>query len=131
MSKITNQQISEELDKKAKKISDADLEIVLNRKKEIESKFEANGPLGKFVATVKLFYSLIKDYYTRSYKNIPWWSIASIVAALLYVLNPLDLVPDMIPIIGVVDDALILTTCLKMIQKDLDLYKIWKQVQEN
>ena len=68
----------------------------------------------------------MNDYYNKSYKNIPWWSIASIVTALLYVLNPLDLVPDMIPVIGVLDDAMIVTLCLKMVKKDLKKYKLWK-----
>jgi len=126
MSKITKKQLKKELSKKAKRVTDADLEIVLKRKKEIEAKFSGDGPLSEFVASVKLFFSVMNDYYNKSYKNIPWWSIASIVTALLYVLNPLDLVPDMIPVIGVLDDTMIVSLCLKMVKKDLEKYKLWK-----
>ncbi len=126
MTKITKKQIKKELNKKAKRVTDADLEIVLKRKKEIEDKFSGDGPLSKFVANVKLFFSVMNDYRQRNYKEIPWWSIASIVAALLYVLNPFDLVPDMIPIIGILDDATIIGICLKLVKKDLKKYKEWK-----
>lgn len=74
--------------------------------------------------------ALIKAYVKGEYREIPFWSIAAVVAALLYIINPVDLIPDWIPIIGLVDDAFVLGICLKMIEKDLIKYKEWREGQE-
>jgi len=48
---------------------------------------------------------------------------------LIYVLNPFDLVPDVLPVIGQVDDASVFAACLMLIQRDLNQYKKWKEGQ--
>ena len=127
MAEITKKQAEGALNKGAKKVTEADLQKVLNRQKEIEEKFSENGPLGKFVADLKLLFSLIKDYVSGEYREIPWWSLAAIVAALLYVLSPIDSILDFIPGIGYLDDAMVVAVCLKMVQTDLYNYKDWKK----
>ena len=76
-----------------------------------------------------LLMSLVKDYYRGNYRNIPYKTISAAVVGLLYVLNPIDLIPDFIPFIGQVDDALVLRFCLKLMEKDLSKYKKWKEQQ--
>ena len=127
MAKITNKQAEDELKKGAKNVTEEDLQKVLDRQKEIEDKFKENGPLGRFVTDLKLLFAIIKDYVSGEYHEIPFWSIAAIVAALLYVLNPIDLIPDFIPAIGYVDDALVLAACLAMVETDLHKYRDWKK----
>ena len=88
--KVSKEQANEALDKGAKNVTEEDIQKVLNKQEEIENKFNENGPLGRFVADLKLLFSIIKDYVNGEYREIPWWSIAAIVAALLYVLSPID-----------------------------------------
>ncbi len=126
MTKITKKQAEEELKNEAKNVTEDDLRKVLEKQKEIEDKFKGNGPLGRFVADIKLLFAIIKDYINGEYREIPWWSIAAIVAALLYVFNPLDLIPDFIPVIGYIDDATVVAACLAMVETDLHKYKDWK-----
>jgi uncharacterized membrane protein YkvA (DUF1232 family) len=45
---------------------------------------------------------------------------------LLYVLNPLDLIPDFLPLVGQIDDAAVVAACLLMVRQDLHKYKKWK-----
>ena len=128
MKKITKEQAAAELKKGAKNITEDDLKKVLDKQNEIEKKFSGHGPLGKFVADMKLLFSVIKDYASGEYREIPWYSIAAIVFALLYVLSPVDLIPDFIPIIGYIDDALVVAACLGLIDQDLHKYKEWKKI---
>lgn len=121
------EQAEKELKKGAENVTEGDLEKVLDKKEEIEKKFEKNGPLEKFISDLKLLFSLMQDYFSGEYRQIPFWSIAAIVAALLYVLNPFDLIPDVIPGIGHVDDALVVAACLKMVEQDLKKYHAWKE----
>ena len=104
-----------------------DLKKVINKGDEIEEKFRGNGSLGRFISDLKLMFSVIQDYISGKYRKVPWWSIAAIVAALLYVLNPIDLIPDFIPGFGYIDDALVVAACLAMVEQDLQNYKDWKK----
>ena len=126
MATVTKKKAEDALKKGAKNITEDDLQKILNKQKEIEGKFKGNGPLGRFVTDLKLLFAIMKDYVSGEYREIPWFSIAAIVTALLYVLNPIDLIPDFIPVVGYVDDALIVATCLVMVEADLHEYKDWK-----
>ena len=42
----------------------------------------------------------------------PWGAIISLVTALLYGVSPIDLIPDIIPLLGLVDDAIIVPLLL-------------------
>jgi len=129
MSEITGDEARRKLESEAQKVSEADLEKVLNKKKEIEDKFKTDGPLGRYIEDFKLLFSLIQDYWNGDYREISWSSIAAVVAALIYVLSPVDLMPDVIPVIGLVDDAMVIAVCLNLIESDLHAYKKWKMGQ--
>jgi len=107
-------------------VTDQDIEKVLDKSEEIRKRFETGGPLGKFVEDFKLLMAVVKDYRRGKYRKIPFWTVAAIVGALLYVLNPLDLIPDFIPLVGQIDDAAIVAACLLMVRQDLHKYKKWK-----
>jgi uncharacterized membrane protein YkvA (DUF1232 family) len=126
MAKLTEKQAEEKVRRGAATVTEDQLDEVLRKQREIEEKFKGKGPLGKFFAEVKLLFSLINDYAKGNYREIPWWSIAAVVAALLYVLSPIDAIPDFIPGIGYIDDALVVGACLALIDTDLQNYKAWK-----
>jgi len=69
----------------------------------------------------------VRDYWEGNYQKIPYLSIGAIVFALLYTLNPFDLIPDVIPFIGQVDDATVVAVCLMMVEQDLHQYRQWQQ----
>jgi len=127
MAKVTKKQAKDALEKGIKNVTEDDLKTVFNKRDEIEEKFKGNGPLGKFIADLKILFSIIQDYISGEYREIPWYSIAAIVAALLYVLNPFDLIPDFIPVVGYVDDALVVAACLVLVRQDLHNYADWKK----
>ena len=115
----------------AKKVTDADIGKIVDKADAIRDKFKGGGPLGRFLEDAKLLLSIVKDYWNKSYTDIPWWAISAIAATLLYVFSPFDLIPDFIPVIGLVDDALVVSICLALIEQELHKYKEWKLQHPN
>ena len=113
----------------AQKVTEKDLEKVINKSEEIRKKFSAKGPLARFIEDGQLLIAIVKDYWSGTYRQVPYGSIASIVFTLIYVLNPFDLVPDMLPLIGQLDDVAVMGACLILVEQDLHKYKDWKQGQ--
>ena len=54
-----------------------------------------------------------------------------LITSLLYVLNPLDLIPDLIFGFGLVDDAGVVALCLKLVESDLHRYAAWKELHSS
>ncbi len=113
----------------AEKMTDKDVEKVVVKAEDIQKKFAARGPLKRFIEDSKLLLAMIKDYWNKRYRQVPFGTIGAIAFTLIYVLNPFDLVPDVLPIIGEVDDAAVFTACLMLIETDLRKYKDWKDHQ--
>jgi len=126
MTQTAEKQAQDALNKGAKKIKKEDLQKVLSKQKEIEEKFQPDGPLGGLLFDVELLISLIQDYDQGNYQEIGWESLSGILTALLYVISPIDLIPDFIPLIGTLDDAVVVAVCLKLVKNDLDAYALWK-----
>ncbi len=124
---MTSEQAGEALVKEgARKITDKDVEQVVNKADAIKNKFGAEGPLARFIEDARLLTAVVKDYWAGTYRQIPYGSIGAIVFTLAYVLNPLDLIPDVIPVLGQVDDAMVFGACLLLVEHDLHNYKKWK-----
>ena len=113
----------------AEKMTDKDVEKVVVKSEDIQKKFTAKGPLARFIEDGRLLIAMVKDYWNKSYRQVPFGTIGAIVFTLIYVLNPFDLVPDVLPIIGEVDDVAVMGACLMLVEKDLHKYKDWKQGQ--
>ena len=78
---------------------------------------------------IKLLYGMISDVVTGRYK-LPYRTIAAIAFTLLYFVNPFDLIPDMIPFVGYMDDAFVVSLCLKFIGTDLEKYRKWIHLED-
>lgn len=69
---------------------------------------------------------LLSAYRKGHYREIPWKSLVSIGGAVLYVVNPFDLIPDGILIVGLTDDAAVVDLALKVVKDDLDKFMAWE-----
>ena len=108
---------------KAEELKDKDFSKVMEEAEKIQNMAGQKGPLKKFFSDIGLLLAMVRDYYTGAYRDIPLKSIGAIAFTLLYVLNPIDLIPDFIPGIGQLDDAAVVALCLKMIHEDIEKYK--------
>lgn len=110
-------------------IGDNDVRKAVDREDDIKDKVSGSDLLHRFYEDVVLLFAMVGDYWNGVYRIIPWWAVAAVVFALLYVLNPFDLIPDILPVIGLTDDAAVLALCLAMTEKDILKYRDWKELQ--
>lgn len=94
--------------------------------KNIEATLKKIPGVGNLLSDIPLLVSLVKSYVDGEYKEIPYNSIVAVVATLLYVVSPIDIIPDIIPVVGFTDDAMAVAFCMKMIHDDLEKYKAWR-----
>lgn len=69
---------------------------------------------------------MAKAYVRRDYRQVPVRTILAIIGAAIYVINPIDIIPDFIPGIGYLDDAFVIGMVLKQIRTDLQRFKDWQ-----
>lgn len=109
----------------ARRTTDADVQRVADEAEAIEERFEREGPLGRLLDDGRLLLGLVRDAWSGRYRSVPRWTVGAAAFALLYVLNPLDLIPDAIPGVGALDDAAVVSLCLVLIEQDLLSYRAW------
>ncbi|MDD4515214.1 YkvA family protein [Massilibacteroides sp.] len=129
MGKYSEENAKAELERRKKKFSEEDVKRVIDKEKEIESKFKTQNKLTQFTNDFKVIFAMINDYYHGRYKEVPWYVITAAGAALLYVLSPMDLIFDFIPIGGYIDDAAVFLFCMNQIRGEIEKYKVWKEYE--
>lgn len=70
-----------------------------------------------------LMTNYVKDVASGRYKEYNKTHLTLIVAAILYVVSPLDIIPDFLIVAGLVDDAAIIAWAFNEMSKELSKYK--------
>ncbi len=78
------------------------------------------------VARLKVFIRMVKAYAKGDYRDIEWKHILLVMAALLYFITPLDLIPDFIPVSGFIDDFTVLVWVYNKVQHEIDRFQLWE-----
>ena len=86
--------------------------------------------LGEQIEAFQLLWSLLHDYWSGKYRAVPWKLIAAIGFAVTYLVSPLDVIPDYLPILGFVDDAAVFSLVISSFQSEIDAYRKWKKSQK-
>lgn len=107
-----------------------DVDDAIAKEESIVDKINNSGMLRKYSQLAKIMFMMIKDYRKGIYSNIPWFSIAGITVALLYVFSPIDFIPDFIPGLGFIDDLTVISFITGWIESDLHRYLDWKLKNE-
>jgi len=86
----------------------------------------AKGRGGKLWEDIELLVRLLQAWTSGEYKGVSMKTLGVIVAAVLYFISPLDLIPDFMPGVGYLDDAAVITWVLKSIAEDIDEFRRWE-----
>jgi uncharacterized membrane protein YkvA (DUF1232 family) len=89
-----------------------------------EEAAEPSGIAGRLKALVRrLKVEAHVLYLAFRHARTPWYAKAILVLVLLYALSPIDIIPDIIPILGMLDDLVILSLgiwiSVRLIPKDV------------
>jgi len=96
--------------------------------REAREKCDDEGAKG-FRSDVELLVDMAEDIMHGRFKVSPE-VIAAIAAAILYFVWALDLVPDFIPVLGYIDDGLVIAATIKACMTDIQRYKKWRKDKE-
>lgn len=93
---------------------------------DVERKIKDIPKIGEVLVYAPLFAQIIRSYLNRDYDKLPSGTLVAMVLALFYLINPVDVIPDIIPGVGAVDDALVFTITASLIKSDVDDYVKWR-----
>ena len=102
---------------------DGEMEALLVK---LEDKMSEVPMVGSGLKNIPLLVSMVRSYVMKEYKLAPMGTMVAVVTALLYWVSPIDLIPDVIPGVGYLDDAAVVAICWKMVEADVEAYEEWR-----
>lgn len=93
----------------------------------LEQKLALVPMVGEKLTDIPILISMVRSYMKKEYTEIPLGTIIGVVAALIYFVSPADVIADAIPVIGYIDDVVVVGWVIKMIHDDLEDYRQWKE----
>lgn len=97
-----------------------------------KASLKATGKKGRLKdvwSSLLAFFRLVRAYANGSYRNVSGQALLTIVAALIYFVSPIDLIPDFILGIGLIDDATVLAWTIRACAGDLASFMAWEDGQ--
>jgi uncharacterized membrane protein YkvA (DUF1232 family) len=77
-----------------------------------------------------LLLEMIKDIVTSKYKNISGKTKLLLIGTVLYVISPIDAIPDIIPFAGWIDDMGVISYTIGTLKEEIKKYKDWKYINQ-
>jgi uncharacterized membrane protein YkvA (DUF1232 family) len=83
-------------------------------------------PFKEYWPYLQTMLRLIRAHHRGEYDKVPSNGLLWIVAALNYLIDPFDLIPDATPVLGFVDDATVIEFVADKMRDTLDEFMIWE-----
>jgi len=95
----------------------------------VADKGERNARFARVRDDLNLLLGLCAAWWRGEYRALGRQALLSVVAALLYFLAPLDMVPDWLPGAGLLDDLAVLAWVMRTWAAELDAYRAWREAR--
>ena len=69
----------------------------------------------------------LRAIISGKYKKMPWKIVGYSAAGLVYLLSPIDAIPDFLPVIGFTDDVAVITWVVWALKEDLTEFREWEK----
>lgn len=69
---------------------------------------------------------MVRHFISGEYREVATSTIVSGLAVLLYILSPIDLVPDFIPVLGFLDDLSLVSWFMGKFQGEITRFREWE-----
>lgn len=79
--------------------------------------------------TLQSLFRLIRLSASGEYTGLPATTVVAAVAVLLYFISPIDLIPDFIPVVGLLDDVALVAWFSSSIKHELDKFHDWESAK--
>ena len=76
--------------------------------------------------TLQTMFRLIKASISGEYTGVPTSTVAAAVAVLIYFISPIDLIPDFIPVLGLLDDVALVAWFSTTLKHEMDRFHEWE-----
>lgn len=105
--------------------------LALLEKASKKSEREATGTIGKTLESLKVMIRLLTAYAKGEYRDVALENVALIITAIVYFVMPLDALPDFIAVLGLTDDAALLTWTWSKVRAEVERYLEWELEHES
>lgn len=75
---------------------------------------------------MQTFIRLVKAYYNGSYRAVSNKSLLIGIGVLIYLVTPIDIIPDFIPMLGFLDDISLMAWFIDAFQKEITSFREWE-----
>jgi uncharacterized membrane protein YkvA (DUF1232 family) len=88
------------------------------------------GAISRVWDDLTTFFRLSWAWIRGQYRTVPWETVVLVIAAVIYFVSPFDVVPDFIPVAGLVDDSTIVALVMKSVKQDVEKFREWETNKE-
>ena len=99
----------------------------MNELKNKKNKFLNTPALSKIRDSLCLLWRYLEAVTNKRYTEYSVWALTKIVAVLIYVVNPFDLIPDVIFWVGWLDDILAVGYVISLTTEELEKFQTWEK----
>ena len=85
-----------------------------------------SGAFASVVDDFRALIRLVRAYARGSYRQVPLDKLVLVVAGLLYVVSPIDVIPDIVPAAGFLDDATVVAWVIRAVRDELEAFRAWE-----
>jgi uncharacterized membrane protein YkvA (DUF1232 family) len=117
------------LNEKCMQLAPGDVKTVLAQAAAIRRRAKSLGERHlRMQRQVDFALTLLEEHFKGRCPQIPYYTIATLAVALLYFSDPVDVIPDWIPGVGIADDAIVFELAFGMARAGIDRYCAWKSL---
>jgi len=74
-------------------------------------------------------FRMVKASVSGEYQGVGSATLGVLIAALLYCVSPIDVIPDAIPVLGLLDDVFVLGLTLERVAGEIQTFRTWERLK--